>query len=91
MIYKKLFIPENICIHYILTEQINGRTIKIMVTSLKRSLHTVLPRILKFLFELTLELLNTVFLIKVHLVDVTGFIVLKVQTTGTEIESINAS
>ena len=28
LIYKKLFIPENICIHYILTEQINGRNIK---------------------------------------------------------------
>jgi len=62
-----------------------------MVNSLRRSLHTVLPRSLTFSFELTPELFNTVFLIKVHVVDVTGFIALKVQTIGTEIESINAS
>ena len=45
-----------------------------MVNSLRHSLHTVLPRSAKFLFELIAELLNTVFLIKVHVVDVTGFI-----------------
>ena len=45
-----------------------------MVNSLRRNLHIVLPRSSKFLFELTPELLNTVFLIKVHVVDVTGFI-----------------
>ena len=45
-----------------------------MVNSLGRSIHTVLPQSSKFLFELTPELLNTVFLIKVHVVDVTGFI-----------------
>ena len=56
-----------------------------MVNSLRRSLHTVLPRSLTF--EVSF---NTVFLIKVHAVDVTGFIALKVQTVGTEIESINA-
>ena len=45
-----------------------------MVNSLRRSLHTVLPRSLTFSFELTVEPCNTVFLIKVHGVDVTGFI-----------------
>ena len=44
------------------------------------AVYTVLPRSLKFSFELTPELSNTVFLIKVHVVDVTGFIALKVQT-----------
>ena len=60
-----------------------------MVHSLRRSLHTVLPRSLTFSFQLTPELSNTVFLIKVHVVDVTVFVALKVQTIGTEIESIN--
>ena len=60
-----------------------------MVHSLRRSLHTILPRSLMFSFQLTPELSNTVFLIKVHVVDVTGFVALKVQTIGTEIESIN--
>ena len=60
-----------------------------MVHSLRRSLHTILPRSLTFSFQLTPELSNTVFLIKVHVVDVTGFFALKVQTIGTEIESIN--
>ena len=45
-----------------------------MVSLLRRSLHTVLPRISKFSFELTPELFNTVFPIKVNKVDVTGVI-----------------
>ena len=61
-----------------------------MVHSLRCSLHTVLPRSLTFSFQLTPELSNTVFLIKLHVVDVTGFIALKVKPTGTEIKSINA-
>ena len=61
-----------------------------MVHSLRRSLHTVLPsRSLTFSFQLTPELSNTVFLIKVHVVDLTGFITLKVKPNGTEIECIN--
>ena len=90
MTYKKLFIPENIGIHYILTEQLTDG-LSNQVHSLRRSLQTVLPQSLTFLFQLTPELSNTVFLTKVHVVDVTGFIALKVQTIGTEIESINAS
>ena len=61
-----------------------------MVHSLGRSLHTVLPRSLTFSFQLTPELSNTVFHIKVHVVDLTGFITLKVKPIGTEIECINA-
>ena len=49
-----------------------------MVNSLKRSLHTKLPRGLKFSFKLTHELFNSVFLIKVQIVDVAGSIALKV-------------
>ena len=48
-----------------------------MLNSLKRSLHTKLPPGLKFSFELTHELFNSVFLIKVQIVDVAGSIALK--------------
>ena len=48
-----------------------------MLNSLKRSLHTKLPPGLKFSFELTNELFNSVFLIKVQIVDVAGSIALK--------------
>ena len=59
-----------------------------MVNLLKRSLHTVLPRSSKFSFELTPELFNTVFPIKVNEVDVTGVIEIvsksnnRLSTTG---------
>ena len=59
-----------------------------MVNSLRRSLHTVLPRSLTFSFELTPELFNTVFLMKFNEVDVTGFIEIvsksnnRLSTTG---------
>ena len=49
-----------------------------MVNSLRRSLHTNLPPSLKFSFQLTPELFNTVFLTKVHMVDLAGSIALNV-------------
>ena len=49
-----------------------------MVNSPSRSLHTKLQPSLKFLFELTHELFNSVFLITVQIVDVAGSIALTV-------------
>ena len=86
---KKIFVPENICIHYILTEQINGQTFKRQIHS--EAVYTlVCHEVWSFCLNWLLNF-ETVFLIKVHAVDVTGFIALKVQTIGTKIESINAS